>query len=92
MSSASPVPHAQLAAPSSPTSRPRSGADSRLGSGSGSSSSSDPSAGTRWSVLLAYALLAGATQLLWVTYTPITTDSAAEWGVSVDAVGWLATV
>ncbi|THF73735.1 MFS transporter [Cohnella fermenti] len=51
-----------------------------------------PIAGTRWSVLLAYAFLAGATQLLWVAYTPITTDSAKEWGVSVDAVGWLAQV
>ncbi|ASS67896.2 MULTISPECIES: MFS transporter [unclassified Paenibacillus] len=47
---------------------------------------------SRWSVIAAYSLLAAATQLLWVTYTPITTASAAAWGVSVDAVGWLAQV
>ncbi|WP_158630089.1 MFS transporter [Cohnella sp. AR92] len=57
-----------------------------------SSTSSAAHAGTRWSVIVAYAFLAGATQLLWVTYTPITTASAEEWGVSVDAVGWLAQV
>ncbi|MFC5471423.1 MFS transporter [Cohnella suwonensis] len=43
-------------------------------------------------IVIAYALLTAATQLLWVTYTPITNDSAAYWGVSVDAVGWLSQV
>ncbi|MFF2482343.1 MFS transporter [Paenibacillus sp. NPDC058071] len=47
---------------------------------------------TRWIVIAAYACLAAATQLLWVTYTPITTAAAESWGVSVDAVGWLAQV
>ncbi|GGG59897.1 MFS transporter [Paenibacillus radicis (ex Gao et al. 2016)] len=52
-----------------------------------------PSGGTtRWSVLIAYACLAAVTQLLWVTYTPITTAAAERWGVSIDAVGWLAQV
>ncbi|WP_308637514.1 MFS transporter [Paenibacillus silvisoli] len=46
----------------------------------------------RWSVIAAYAAVAAVTQLLWVTFTPITTDAAAHWGVSVDAVGWLSLV
>jgi predicted MFS family arabinose efflux permease len=47
---------------------------------------------TRWLVILSYALLAATTQLLWVTYTPITIASADHWGVSIDAVGWLSQV
>ncbi|WP_165822616.1 MFS transporter [Paenibacillus montanisoli] len=47
---------------------------------------------TRWPVIAAYACVAAATQLLWVTFTPITTDTAALWGVSVDAIGWLSLV
>ncbi|WP_042166847.1 MFS transporter [Paenibacillus gorillae] len=56
-------------------------------------SNDEPNGGkTRWTVLIAYACLAAVTQLLWVTYTPITTASAESWGVSIDAVGWLAQV
>ncbi len=33
-----------------------------------------------------------ATQVLWVTYTPITSLAAEHWGVSEEAVGWLAQV
>jgi predicted MFS family arabinose efflux permease len=47
---------------------------------------------SRWLVILSYALLAATTQLLWVTYTPITIASAEHWGVSIDAVGWLSQV
>ncbi|NQX64036.1 MFS transporter [Paenibacillus qinlingensis] len=47
---------------------------------------------SRWSVVFAYALLAAVTQLLWVTFTPITTAASSEWHVSVDAVGWLSLV
>lgn len=47
---------------------------------------------SRWSVVIAYALLAAVTQLLWVTFTPITTAASLEWNVSVDAVGWLSLV
>ncbi|REE67595.1 sugar phosphate permease [Paenibacillus taihuensis] len=47
---------------------------------------------SRWSVIIAYAALAAVTQILWVTFTPITTDAAEQWGVSVDAVGWLSLV
>ncbi|KRE90743.1 hypothetical protein ASG89_34540 [Paenibacillus sp. Soil766] len=47
---------------------------------------------SRWSVVVAYALLAAVTQLLWVTFTPITTAASQAWNVSVDAVGWLSLV
>ncbi|MBO9597770.1 MAG: MFS transporter [Cohnella sp.] len=43
-----------------------------------------------WSVIIAYAALMAATQVLWVTYTPITTLAAEHWGVSEESVGWLA--
>ncbi|MFC5530914.1 MFS transporter [Cohnella yongneupensis] len=45
-----------------------------------------------WSMVIAYAALVAATQVLWVTYTPVTTASADYWGVSEEAVGWLAQV
>lgn len=45
-----------------------------------------------WFAVGAYALLAGVSQLLWLTYAPITTDSAAHFGVSEDAIGWLAEI
>lgn len=47
---------------------------------------------SRWSVVTAYAALAAVTQLLWVTFTPITTAASKEWHVSVDAIGWLSLV
>lgn len=47
---------------------------------------------SRWSNIIAYAALAAVTQILWVTFTPVTTDAAKQWGVSVDAVGWLSLV
>jgi predicted MFS family arabinose efflux permease len=47
---------------------------------------------SRWGVLAAYALLAGGTQVLWVTYAPVTDDAAKHYGVSKTAVGWLAQV
>jgi predicted MFS family arabinose efflux permease len=43
----------------------------------------------RWGAVLAYAALGAANQMLWLTFTPITTGSARHYGVSVDAVGWL---
>lgn len=45
-----------------------------------------------WFAVGAYALLAGTSQLLWLTFAPITTESAAHFGVSEDAVGWLAEI
>jgi predicted MFS family arabinose efflux permease len=40
----------------------------------------------------AYALLAGATQLLWLTFAPLTTASAHHYHVSETAIGWLAEI
>jgi predicted MFS family arabinose efflux permease len=45
-----------------------------------------------WRVIVAYALVAAATQMLWLTYAAITTDSARAYGVSEGAVGWLAEI
>ena len=43
-------------------------------------------------MVAAYAAVAAANQLLWLTYAPITTDAAAYFGVSESAVGWLSQV
>ena len=51
-----------------------------------------PRAATRWRVVYAYAAVAAATQLLWLTYAPITTETAHHYGVSKSAVGWLAEI
>ena len=45
-----------------------------------------------WPLVLAYAGVAGSSQLLWLTYAPITTASARHYDVSVTAIGWLANV
>jgi predicted MFS family arabinose efflux permease len=45
-----------------------------------------------WSVLLAYAAVCAATQVLWLTYAPIDTGSAHYYGVSTAAIGWLAEI
>jgi predicted MFS family arabinose efflux permease len=45
-----------------------------------------------WSVIVAYALVAAATQMLWLTYAAITTDTARRYGVSETAVGWLSEI
>ena len=47
---------------------------------------------TRWLVLGAYALLAACTQLLWLTFAAVDTQSAAAMNVSVGLVGDLAAV
>jgi hypothetical protein len=44
----------------------------------------------RWRAVAAYAALAGATQLLWLTFAPLTTPSAHYFHVSETAVGWFA--
>ncbi|MDF3283235.1 MFS transporter [Gordonia sp. N1V] len=46
----------------------------------------------RWGAVAAYALVAASTQLLWLTFAPITTDAAEHYGVSTGAIGWLANV
>ena len=45
-----------------------------------------------WWVIGAFALLAGATQLLWLTYAPITTGAAHHYHVSESDVGWLSEI
>ncbi len=45
-----------------------------------------------WPVIAAYALVCAATQILWLTYAAITTETARRYGVSVGAVGWLAEI
>jgi len=46
----------------------------------------------RWRPVAAYALLAAATQLLWLTFAPLTTESAHHYHVSETAIGWLAAI
>ena len=43
----------------------------------------------RWSVVAGYAAVSGSNQMLWLTFAPLTTEAAAHYGVSVDAIGWL---
>ena len=43
-------------------------------------------------MIVAYALVCAATQVLWLTYAAITTETARRYGVSVGAVGWLAEI
>ncbi len=56
--------------------------------------SPEPRAATssRWGIIAAFAMVAAVTQLLWVTYTPITTEAAAFYHVSDSAAGWLSEV
>ncbi|HEY3004487.1 MAG TPA: hypothetical protein VGJ44_19225, partial [Kribbellaceae bacterium] len=47
---------------------------------------------SRWSVIAAFALVGAATQVLWLTFAGVTTVAAGEYGVSENAIGWLANV
>jgi predicted MFS family arabinose efflux permease len=49
-----------------------------------------PSPSNRWSVIAAYALVGAGTQVVWLTYAPVTTVAADRFDVSETAVGWLA--
>lgn len=51
-----------------------------------------PAERNRWGVVAAYAALGAATQVLWLTFAPITSATAEHYGVSEGAVGWLAEV
>lgn len=46
----------------------------------------------RWSVIATYALVGAANQMLWLTFTPITTPAAHHYGVSVNDIGWLSEI
>ena len=48
--------------------------------------------GMRWAILVVYALLAACTQLLWLTFAAIDTDSARVLHVDVGTVGDLAAI
>ena len=45
---------------------------------------------SRWPVIAAFALVGAATQVLWLTFAPVTTVAAVHYGVSENAIGWLA--
>lgn len=45
-----------------------------------------------WRVISAYGLVCASTQVLWLTFAAITTETAHHYGVSVGAVGWLAEI
>jgi predicted MFS family arabinose efflux permease len=47
---------------------------------------------TGWPLVIGYAAVAGVSQLLWLTYAPVTDSAAEHYGVSVTAIGWLANV
>jgi predicted MFS family arabinose efflux permease len=47
---------------------------------------------SRWTALVAFAAVGATTQLLWLTFAPITSDAAKHYGVSETAIGWLANV
>jgi predicted MFS family arabinose efflux permease len=49
-------------------------------------------AASSWRPVVAYAALSAANQMLWLTFTPITTDAAHHYGVSTGAIGWLAEI
>jgi predicted MFS family arabinose efflux permease len=45
-----------------------------------------------WGVILAYAAVVAATQMLWLTFAPIDTDVARDFHTTQGAIGWLANV
>jgi predicted MFS family arabinose efflux permease len=51
-----------------------------------------PARANRWVILAGYALLTACTQLLWLAYAPITTQTHRIMGVSQGAVGDLAVI
>ena len=47
---------------------------------------------SRWGVMTAFALAVAATQMIWLTFAPVTTVAADRYGVSEASIGWLANV
>lgn len=47
---------------------------------------------SQWRPVVAYTALSAVNQMLWLTYTPITTDAAHHYRVSDGAIGWLAEI
>ncbi len=54
--------------------------------------SAPESQAAQWPVVIAFSLVVLVTQLLWLTFAPIDTDVARDYGVSKDSIGWLANV
>jgi predicted MFS family arabinose efflux permease len=48
--------------------------------------------GSRWSVIVAFALVGAATQVLWLNFAGVSTVAAEHYRVSETAIGWLAQV
>src|SRR5471030_1887871 len=63
-----------------------------MAGGAQASAAGHPPRAGGWGVVASYAAVAGASQLLWLTYAPVTTAAAHHYGVSVSAIGWLANV
>lgn len=63
---------------------------SRAGRSAPSATTGPPRGG--WPPVVWYALVAGATQMLWLSFAAITTNAARRYGVSVTAVGWLSEI
>lgn len=64
----------------------------RIGSLTSGATGAAPDQRSRWSVIVAYGLLAAATQALLVNYAPVTHDAAHHFHVSETAIGWLAEI
>lgn len=47
---------------------------------------------SRWTMIVAFAMLGALTQVLWVTFAPVTDAASEHYGVSNGAIGWLANV
>ena len=45
-----------------------------------------------WAIVVAFAAVVACTQMLWLTFAPIDTDAARDFGDSKNAIGWLAQV
>lgn len=45
---------------------------------------------SRWPVIAAFALVGAATQIVWLNFAGVTTVAAERYGVSENAIGWLA--
>ncbi|TCM46961.1 MFS transporter [Kribbella sp. VKM Ac-2568] len=47
---------------------------------------------SRWFAIVAFALVGASTQLVWLNFAGVTTVAAERYGVSENAIGWLAQV
>lgn len=47
---------------------------------------------SRWSAIVAYSMVGAVTQLVWLNFAGVTTVASHRYGVSENAIGWLAQV